>query len=84
MEPISYRSVELAVTSGHGGSIVLELSNDGGETWGPPLLRGLGATGRRMERIRWLALGAAVNRTFRVWESDDVPFGLHQAAVDAG
>jgi hypothetical protein len=83
MEPVSYRSVELALTTGHGGSITLEISNDGGATFGPPLLRSLGAIGRWMQRVRWLGLGTAVNRVFRIRQSDPVPFAIHAAAVDA-
>lgn len=82
MEPVSYRSLELAMTSGNGGVVTLEISNDGGSTFGPPLERGLGATGRRMQRIRWNNLGTAINRVFRVRQSDAVPFALHSAAVD--
>lgn len=82
MEPVSYRSLELAMASGNGGVVTLEISNDGGSTFGPPLERSLGATGRRMQRIRWNGLGTAINRVFRVRQSDAVPFALHSAAVD--
>lgn len=84
MEPISYRSLELAMKSGYGGNVTLEISNDGGITFWPKLLRSLGATGRWMQRIRWNGLGTAINRVFRIRCSDDVPFGIHQASVDAG
>lgn len=83
MEPISFRGLELAMKSGAGGNVTLEISNDGGITFGPMLLRSLGAIGRWMQRIRWLGLGTAVNRVFRVRCSDDVPFAIHSAAVDA-
>jgi hypothetical protein len=35
-----------------------------------------------MQRVRWLGLGAAVNRVFRIRCSDDVPFAIHSATVD--
>jgi Phage stabilisation protein len=82
MEPISFHGLELAMKSGSGGNVTLEISNDGGITFGPKLLRSLGAIGRWMQRIRWLGLGAAVNRVFRIRCSDDVPFAIHSAAVD--
>jgi hypothetical protein len=82
MEPLSYRGLELAMKSGSGGSVTLEISNDGGSTFFAPLLRSLGATGRRMQRIRWIGLGTAINRVFRIRQSDAVPFAIHQAAVD--
>jgi hypothetical protein len=84
MEPLSYHSLELAMKSGHGGNVTLEISNDGGITYGPMLLRSLGVTGRWMQRIRWLGLGTSINRVFRIRCSDDVPFAIHAAAVDAG
>lgn len=83
MEPIPYRGLELACTTGNGGTITLEISNDGGYVWLPPLLRLLGAVGRRMQRIRWLGLGAAVDRVFRLRCTDAVPLTIHSAAVDA-
>jgi hypothetical protein len=82
-EPVTYRGLELACTSGHGGNITLEISNDGGFTFGPPLIRSLGAVGRWMQRIRWLMLGAARDRVFRLRCSDAVPLTIHAAAVDS-
>lgn len=83
MEPRTYHSLELAMPSGSGGNVVLEVSNDGGASFGPPLLRSLGATGRRMQPLRWYDLGEAANRVFRTWCSDDVPWAIHSATVDA-
>lgn len=88
-EPITYRSLELAVTTGDAstggseGSVTLEISNDGGRTFGPPLIRALGAVGRWMQRIRWMRLGSATNRVFRIRCSDDVDFSIHGAYVEA-
>lgn len=84
LEPIPYRSVEIACTTGEGGHITLECSNDGGFVWGPPLIRSLGTTGRRMERVRWHFLGSARDRVFRLRCSDAVPLTIHSATVDAG
>ena len=83
-EPVTYRSLELGCTTGHGGNVTLEISNDGGSVFGPPLLRSLGAIGRRMERVRWHWLGASRDRVFRVRCSDAVPFSVYSAQVDAG
>jgi hypothetical protein len=80
---VTYRGLELACTSGHGGNITLEISNDGGFTFGPPLIRSLGAVGRWMQRVRWLMLGAARDRVFRLRCSDAVPLTIHAAAVDS-
>lgn len=81
MEPVSYRGLEVAMKTGFGGSVTLEISNDGGTTFGPPLLRSLGAVGRWMQRVRWLRLGTAFNRVFRLRVSDNVPFGIHGGTV---
>lgn len=83
-EMMNFRSLELQCTTGYGGNITLEISNDGGFTWGPPLMRSLGAIGRWMQRVRWMFLGAARDRVFRLRCSDDVPFVIHGATIDAG
>jgi hypothetical protein len=83
-EPIAYQGLELLLKTGDGsGQVSLEISNDGGFTFGPPLLRALGAVGRYMQRVRWVGLGASFNRVFRIRCSDDVPFAIHSATVDA-
>jgi hypothetical protein len=83
MEKTSYHCLQLACATGSGGQIALEVSNDGGSLFGPPLLRSLGATGRRMQPVRWNDLGSAVDRVWRTWQTDDAPFAIHSAAIDA-
>ncbi|HOV56816.1 MAG TPA: packaged DNA stabilization protein [Rhodanobacteraceae bacterium] len=83
MEPTLFRGLELLCTTGYGGNVTLEISNDGGYRWGAPLIRSLGVTGRFAERIRWLGLGAANDRVFRVRCSDAVPFSIYAATLDA-
>lgn len=82
MEPLTFAGVELACTTGHGGNVTLEISNDGGFTFGPKLLRSLGAVGRWMQRVRWLMLGTARDRVFRLRCSDPVPFNIHAVTID--
>ena len=82
MEPITFRSLELACTTGYGGNVTLEISNDGGFNFGPMLIRSLGAIGRWMQKVRWLPLGTANDRVFRIRCSDPVPFNIHAVAVD--
>lgn len=83
LEPVSYRCVEIACTTGSGtdASAVLQISNDGGYTWGTLLQRSLGATGRRMERVRWWGLGTSRDRVFKLRVTDPVPLTLHAATV---
>lgn len=82
LEAVSYYAVEVSAKSGYGGSMSLQVSNDGGVTFGPPLLRSLGVTGRWVQRLRWNGMGASYNRVHRLRQSDDVPFALYTAAVD--
>lgn len=84
MEPLTFASLELACTTGHGGNVTLELSNDGGHTFNAPLIRSLGAVGRWMQKVRWMMLGTAYDRVFRIRCSDAVPFNIHAAAVLGG
>jgi hypothetical protein len=82
MEPITFRSLELACTTGYGGNVTLEISSDGGFNFGPKLPRSLGVTGRWMPKVRWMMLGTANDRVFRIRCSDPVPFNIHAVAVD--
>ena len=83
LEPVCFRGLELSIKTGSGGQIGLQISNDGGNTWGSVLLRPLGAIGRWMQRVRWLGLGTSRDRVFRIRMSDDAPFALYTATVDA-
>lgn len=83
LEPIKYRGLEVSMTTGNGGEVTLELSNDGGYVWGSPLRKSLGAIGRRMERIRWLGLGSAIDRVFRLRWNNAGPTTIYSASVDA-
>lgn len=83
-EMVSYRSLELQCTRGQGGTVTLEASNDGGYVYGPPLARSTGVTGRRMQPVRWMPLGSAQDRVFRLRYVGAGPFAMHAATVDAG
>jgi hypothetical protein len=81
LEPLSYHALEIACRTGAGGLVTLEISNDGGLTFGPPLVRSMGATGRYMERIRWMPLGTAMDRVFRIRCSSDADFAIYSGAL---
>lgn len=86
MEPVSYKGLELRCTTGEalaGASITLEVSNDGGSVFQPPLIRSLGAVGRRTQRVRWMPLGTARERVFRLRCTDPVPLTIQGATVEA-
>ncbi len=82
LDPINYKGLELSCSTGEGGNITLEISNDGGKTFGPPLQRSLGATGRWMQRIRWLGLGTSYDRVFRIRCTDDVDLTIVGGAIE--
>lgn len=82
MQPITFAELQLACTTGYGGNVSLEISNNGGYTFGPKLLRSLGAVGRWMQEVRWFPLGTAKDRVFRIRCSDAVPFNVHAATID--
>ena len=86
LEPISYPALEIRCTTGSAtqGSITLEVSNDGGSVFGPPLRRSLGAEGRRQQRVRWMGLGtcpAGGSRVFRLRCTDAVPLTIQGATL---
>lgn len=83
MEPINFRSLQLACSTGEGGQCYLKISNDGGYTWGATLNKSLGAIGRWMEVVRWHFLGSAKDRVFRIGCTSDVKWNLHSVALDA-
>lgn len=62
--------------------MTLEISNDGGFNFGPKLVRSFGAIGRWMQKVRWMMLGTAHDRVFRIRCSDPVPFNIHAATID--
>ena len=85
-EPVSYRALELRCTTGDttAGNITLEVSNDGGAVFGAPLIRSLGAPGRRVSRVRWGPLGtcpAGGSRVHRIRCSDAVPLTIQGATI---
>jgi len=52
--------------------IALQISKDGGHTWGPERWKSMGAQGEYTKRVRWTRLGAGRNVVARVIISDPV------------
>lgn len=85
-EPVRHHALEIRCTTGESpeGAITLEISNDGGSVFGPPLRRTLGATGRRVHRVRWMPLGtcpAGGSRVYRLRCSSAVPLTIQGASI---
>jgi len=75
--------VGVAVGQGANPQIMLQVSKDGGQTWGPEKWVGLGAEGAFKARALWRRLGRAYDWTVRLRISDPVKFALSGAWVDA-
>lgn len=77
----NYLSFELDIEKGVGlndgqGStpdIMMQYSNDGGYTWSNEIWKTAGQIGKYSCRVKWLRLGMARDRVFRVVYSDPVP-----------
>lgn len=88
---ISYGRFELYLQSGNGvagsgqGSnpqVALQMSNDGGRTWGAERLCGSGKLGQYGKRVFWERNGQARDRAFRVIMTDPAPWNLIAAFLD--
>jgi hypothetical protein len=61
---------------------VLQISNDGGQTWGNELQRDIGPIGAYRTRARWQRLGYSRDRVFRLIITDPVPVTVLSAKLD--
>lgn len=61
--------------------VQLNYSNDGGRNWSNLRTKSIGETGEYAKRVRFLSLGAFVNRTWRVVVSSPVKRDLLGAVV---
>lgn len=75
----------IGVASGQGSDprITLEVSNDGGKTWGRMPTRSIGAQGKYLTRVRWDRLGQARQRVYRAFLSDPVPLTISATELRA-
>jgi hypothetical protein len=64
--------VGLQTGQGSDPQVMLQISRDGGRTWGAEIWRSFGAVGNYTARAVWRRLGRARNWTFRVRVSDPV------------
>lgn len=62
--------------------IILEISNDGGNTWSNPIIAQIGKTGTYLKRARWQRLGSSRDRVFRVSCDDPIRFDLLSCFLD--
>jgi len=62
--------------------VMLQISNDGGQTWGNELQRTIGPIGAFRTRARWQRLGYSRDRVFRLIVTDPVPVTVLSAKLD--
>ncbi len=60
-------------TSGDNPQVMLQVSNDGGNTWSAERWKSLGRIGRFRQRLRWLRLGMAPDRVLRFVTTTTAP-----------
>lgn len=74
----------LGLQSGQGSDpqVMLQISNNGGKTWGNELWRSAGAVGEYGKRVRWLRCGSGRKRVFRIRMSDPVPYRIMGAFIE--
>ena len=62
--------------------IMLEISRDGGKTWGQPIYANIGQIGQYLTRARFQKLGNARDAIFRVTVTAAVPVRILSAMID--
>ena len=79
-KPIFFGTFELLAETGIGLSsgqgsdpqVMMQLSKDGGRTWGSEIWRSMGLLGEYSKRIRWTRCGTGRKKTVRIAGSDPV------------
>ena len=73
----------LGLTTGQGSDpqVMLQMSNDGGKTWGTERWRSAGKIGQYAARVMWDRLGAARRRVFKIVMTDPIPWRITNAYV---
>ncbi len=87
---ISYAKFEVDIESGTGltsgqgndPQMMLQISNDGGYTWGSELWTDMGAKGKYKTRTEWHRLGRSRDRVFRVTITDPIKVVLINAVME--
>lgn len=67
---------------GSNPQVMLQVSKDGGRSYGPEMWRSIGQVGQGLYRARWNSLGVARDWVFRIRLSDPVKFVILGASAD--
>lgn len=71
-------------TPGYDPQAMLQISNDGGHTWGSELWADIGKMGEYESRVKWRRLGYSRDRVFKLTISDPVKVVLIAGHIEAG
>ena len=74
--------IGLATGQGSDPQVMLQVSRDGGRSWGNELWASAGKIGEYKKRVQWDRLGSSDQWTFRLRISDPVPVTLISAALN--
>lgn len=89
LDRLFFSRFELDCVVGYGKSgqtqanVMLRYSNDGGFSWSSWRTATLGAVGQKSARARFLRCGSGRDRVWEVRTSDDVPFAIINAVIEA-
>lgn len=71
----------LVTGQGSDPQVMLQVSRDGGFTWGNELWRSIGAIGKYLARARWTRLGAAYDFVFKLRVTDPVKVVISAGSI---
>lgn len=73
-----YLEAGLGLSSGQGSNplVMLDISNDGGKTYGNQRTRTAGALGKYQTRVQFWKLGASRDRVYKMTVSDPIPWRI--------
>lgn len=74
--------VGLATGQGSNPQVMLQVSRDGGNTWGAEVWRSAGKIGEYTRRVEWRRLGTSDQWTFKIRFTDPCKFTLLSASIN--
>lgn len=82
VKPVSISRLELALEAGVDSEVWLEVSRDGGRTWGPRKIRSTGGVGDYADRVVWRRLGRSRDWMLRFMTTDAEIVNWFEAYAD--
>jgi hypothetical protein len=82
LEVVLETGVGLVTGQGSDPQMMLDYSNDGGQTWAALATKDIGAIGRYDTRVVWNRLGSARQRVYRASVSDPIPVNVTDTQIE--